>query len=248
MKTLAATLIVASSLMPRATAQQGQPLEMTPEETARLRVYHERIADVAEQLPSRTSLAAMIGPVMQLAQARSIEGEAMDENRSAILAIAVYVNGLDLARLAPEAETWPRARRRRLRLHGRSDLTQHYTVSAALAAAAGAPLANLLGLYKELEDARRGSGFSFADLTADRAGSMFGARATVSAEAAARLQSRFTDAFTEADMMPEIGNLPEGLSAREFARRYRDDNAPAYRRLLEEIDGRVAALPLFRSN
>jgi hypothetical protein len=227
-------------------AQRGEPLTMTPEEVVRLRAYHFRIVQAADRLPSRASLADVLGSVMQLAAARSADRPAVEENRAAILAVAVYANGLDLTRLAPEAEDWPQPRRRSLRLRGRSDLTQHFTVSAALAAAAGAPIANAIGLYKELEDARRGSGFSFADLTADRAGSMFGETATASAAAAARMQSRLAEDFAEADMMPEIEHLPEGLTEREFTRRYRDDRAPAYRRLLEEIDRRIAALPLFR--
>jgi uncharacterized protein YfiM (DUF2279 family) len=59
-------------------------------------------------------------------------------------------------------------------LLGRYDSAQHFVISAALAAWAGEPAANAIGVYKEIDDSRRGSGFSFADLAADRAGTRFG--------------------------------------------------------------------------
>ena len=51
-----------------------------------------------------------------------------------------------------------------------ADLAQHFIVSAVIAAAGGTPIAAAAGVYKELNDARDGSGFSFSDIAADRAG------------------------------------------------------------------------------
>jgi hypothetical protein len=51
-----------------------------------------------------------------------------------------------------------------LRLRGRLDFPQHLLISAALAAEGGGPLADAIGLYKEVADARHGSGFSFNDI------------------------------------------------------------------------------------
>ena len=90
--------------------------------------------------------------------------------------------------MVPEARDWPRAASRGLTMAGRGDLAQHFTVSAAVSAAAGAALADFIGLYKEIDDARRGSGFSFADLAADRAGTRLGQLATATEESARRLQ------------------------------------------------------------
>ena len=42
------------------------------------------------------------------------------------------------------------------------------TLSAAIAAAGGGVLADTIGVFKELDDSRGGSGFSFIDLLADR--------------------------------------------------------------------------------
>lgn len=43
-----------------------------------------------------------------------------------------------------------------------------------LAAYAGTPLADVVGLFKEMEDSRGGSGLSFNDIAADRAGTRMG--------------------------------------------------------------------------
>jgi uncharacterized protein YfiM (DUF2279 family) len=229
---------------PRPSAQS---IDLSAQDVERLRVYHERIVETVRRIPGRASLAELVRPVMSLASDRSADGRAADENRAAILAIAFYVNGKPLSMLTPEARTWPRAERRRLLLHGRGDLSQHFTISAALSASAGAPVANLIGLYKEIDDARRGSGFSFVDLTADRAGTAFGRVATESLDSARQLQSRVRASLPEDHLIPAIDGLPENLSQGEFTRRYRGAGAPAYEELLEEIDRRIAALPLFQS-
>ena len=58
-------------------------------------------------------------------------------------------------------------------LLGRRDLAQHFFVSGYLTATMGAEAANAAGVAKELVDANTTSGFSFADLAADRAGVRF---------------------------------------------------------------------------
>ncbi len=49
---------------------------------------------------------------------------------------------------------------------------------------------------------------------------------------------------TEADVMPPIDGLPEGLDAEAFQAAYGDIDSPAYRGLLAEIETRIDALPL----
>lgn len=49
------------------------------------------------------------------------------------------------------ARGWPRLRWVRIDLAGRHDLAQHFVVSAALAAWSGEPVADAIGLYKELK-------------------------------------------------------------------------------------------------
>ena len=46
---------------------------------------------------------------------------------------------------------------------GRKDFAQHFLASAALAARGDSTLSNAVGLFKEISDTDRGSGFSFTD-------------------------------------------------------------------------------------
>jgi hypothetical protein len=240
-------LVVTTLLVPAPARPQGQSIELPPQDVERLRAYHERLVETVRGADRRLSLADLMGPALALAAERSVNGSPADENRVAILAIAFYVNGRSLSVLTPEAESWPRAERRRVLLSNRGDLAQHCTISAALSAAAGAPVANLIGLYKEIDDARRGSGFSFVDLTADRAGTTFGRLATESPESARRLHARVGTELTERQMMPHLDGLPEGLSHDEFKRRFMGDGRAAYDDIVNEIDRRISALSLFQS-
>jgi hypothetical protein len=147
--------------------------------------------------------------------------------------------------MGPEARDWPRRQRRSLRLRGRNDLARHYLFAAAISSSAGGPLAAMLTLLREIDDSRRGSGFSFADLAANRTSARFGSDAVSSRDTARRLLARLAGAG-EADVMPDVTGLPEGMSDAEFARRYGDTSSAAYRDQVAEIDRRIDALPLFR--
>jgi hypothetical protein len=136
-------------------------------------VTREAIGSAVERLPATASLADLLPPLFQIAATRPAD-RVPAENRAALLAVALYVNGEDPARVIPEGRDWRRPAWRRLSLGGRRDHAQHFTISAAIAAAAGAPIAHVIGIYKEMDDARRGGGFSFSDLAADRAGTTFG--------------------------------------------------------------------------
>jgi hypothetical protein len=244
---LAILLAAVLSLAGPAPAR-GQSLELAPADVGRLRAYHERIVEAVRGMSTRASIAQLVAPVMALAAERSSAGSPRDENRIALLAIAFYVGGRPLSVLTPDARDWPRAERRRLRLGGRIDLSQHFTISAALSAAAGAPAANLIGLYKEMDDARRGSGFSFVDLAADRAGTALGRLATESDESARRLQARLGADLLDRHLLPAVDGLPDGMSSREFERRYRGGGTAAYDRLVAEIDRRIATLPMYEGD
>ncbi len=116
----------------------------------------------------------------------------------------------------------------------------------ALAAGAGGPFADAVGVYKEVDDSRRGSGFSFADLDADRDGTRFGEAATASAASARRVQALARTGLRESDVMVAARDLPEAMPEAEFKRRFGGVDAPAYARMIAEIDGRIAALPAYR--
>ena len=224
-------------------------LAVPAEEVARLRAYHDRLVRVVEELPPRAPLTAIVRPMMQLASERSGTGDPAAENRSAIVSVALYVNGRGPSSIVPAARDWPRAQPRVILLRGRHDLPEHFMVSAMLAAAAGTPLANAIGVYKEIDDTKAGSGgtgFSFSDSAADRSGTTLGERATTSADTARRLQTRISEGLAEADMIPEVKDLPDSISGEEFTRRFGGVGGPGYTRLVGDIERRVAGCPLYQ--
>lgn len=215
-------------------------------EQLRLRAYNDRLVALCAEPgagPTR-SLAELMPPLFALAQQRSRDAEsATAENRAALLTLVLYANGLRPSSLVPAAREWPRARQFVVTLAGREDLPLHYLISATLAAEAGRPLAEAIGAYKEVADTRGGSGFSFSDLLADRAGTRLGQRSLNQPQA---LQQRLATIASENELLPAIDGLPDGLSGPEFLERFGGVGSPAYQRLVGEIDRRLAELPLLR--
>ena len=216
------------------------------EDQERLRVYQQRLTEVSRSLKAaNVSLIELFVPLLSLADERSNGADGVAENRAVILLLAVYVNGQDLTSIVPSAKSWPRPHKHDVLLNGRADLAKHFIVSSALAAKAGGPLSDAVGLYKELADAREGSGFSFNDIAADRAGTRFGEYAA-NADSARKLQRRARSEFSENDVMPATQDLPEFMPEREFVRRFGGIDAPAYNQMMAKIERRIAALPLYR--
>lgn len=219
---------------------------VSDEDRARLRAYQSRLAAVSRSLKSKdVSLTVLLVPLFTLATERSKDGDPVAENRAAIFLLTLYVNGQNLAAILPEAKNWPQPLPGRALLNGRDDFPKHFMVSAALAARAGGPLSDAVGVYKEIADSRGGSGFSFNDIAADRAGTRFGENAAESA-AGRRLQERLRAGVVEKDLMPATADLPEFMPEREFQRRFGGIDAAPYKKMMADIEGRVAALPLYR--
>jgi len=219
-----------------------------PQDQARWRAYQERLVELTTQTgPGRAlRLDELLAPLLLLAQQRSAGGAAADENRAMLVVLAFYVNGKGLAALVPSARSWPVPPRRLVTLAGRTDFPQHFTISAALAASAGSPLSDAVGLYKEVDDARGGSGFSFNDIAADRAGTRFGDMATAHAAGIQRLYQAAARGLREEDLLPDVRDLPEFMAQAEFKRRFGGVGQPAYVKMLAEIERRIAGLRLYR--
>jgi hypothetical protein len=212
----------------------------------RLRVYQHALADATRGLPAgEVSLAALLTPVFRVALERGAASDPVLENRAAILVLTFYVDGRSLGEVVPDARSWPRAARRAVTLDGRGDLPRHFMISAALSANTGGPFADAVGVYKEVADSRGGSGFSFVDIAADRAGSRLGELGEGRASARTT-QERLSVPLTERVLMPATGDLPEFMPEAEFKRRFGGVGAPTYVRMIAEIDARIAALPLYR--
>jgi uncharacterized protein YfiM (DUF2279 family) len=212
----------------------------------RIRAYQARLTEVSHALAAKDiSLVELLIPLFRLADTRSGGGDSIAENRTALLVLTLYVNDKELTRFLPAAREWRRPAAHHVTLNGRVDLAQHFIVSAALAASADGLLSNAVGLYKEIADARAGSGFSFNDIAADRAGTRFGEYAASSASAR-KLQQRQHAGVNEKDLMPATEDLPEFMPETEFKRRFGGIDTPKYNQMMAEIDRRVAALPLYR--
>jgi hypothetical protein len=212
----------------------------------RLRVYTERLATLSEAgKPAWDApLVRLLGPMFELARSRSAAGgDAAAENRAALTVLTLFANGMGVGHVLPAAKSWPKPRHLNLQLAGRSDFPQHFLVSATLAAEGTGPLSQAIGLYKEVTDSRSGSGFSFTDMAANRAGTRFGELAV---QDPLRLQAALARGVQDADLVPATSDLPEFMPEPEFVRRFGGVGSATYNGLLADIDRRIQALPLLR--
>ncbi len=227
------------------TAQRVLAVLTPPAERERLRAYSDLLVSLTSGHPGAqpVPLPALIGPMFELARQRSLHNDAARENRAAVLTLAIYVTGREVGNLVPGARAWPQPQRLQVLLNGRDDFPQHFLVSALLAMEGTSPFTNALGLTKEIEDSQGGSGFSFNDLAANRAGMRFGQFAL---QQPVRLQEVLARGVAEGSLMPDVADLPEFLTQAEFRRRYQRIGSPGYQRLLADIEQRVEGLALYR--
>ncbi len=215
---------------------------------ARLLTYQKHLVNVSHlpELGATVTTDKLLKLMFERSQEEPVDADPVAENRALLRVLAAYVDGRDINDLAPEAARLGHAAPHKVMLRGRQDLAQHFLTSAALAATGGGNISDAIGLYKEVSDSRGGSGFSFTDLAADRAGTRFGELATASPGAASALQKRIAAGISEADMMPVVADLPELMPEAEFRRRFGAVDSPAYRATMDDIEGRIAACALYR--
>lgn len=221
--------------------------QLVPVEDAdRLREFHVALVALAAREKGPVAMPKLLAPLFALAASRASGGDPQADNRAALIVLSSYINGRRLDALVPDAATWPPVQRLSVRLHGRVDLAKHFVNSAVLAATGGQAVAQTVGLFKELDDARGGSGFSFIDLLADEAGTRFGKRATESRVMARALQPRAASAMSESQWMPPPTGLQEHMTEAEFNRRYGGVDGPGYREVLADIGRRLEGVTLYR--
>jgi len=226
---------------------KARDLLITDRDKEVLKVYTDRLREIVKSIPSQTvSLADLLGGLFVTAKERSATGKtAREENQALILALAMYVQGTDVDKLLGRASQGS-TRRLDIRLNSRSDLAQHFIVSAAIAVKANTRIADAIGLYKEIDDSLGGTGFSFADLAADRAGVGFAKLATGSDGQAAALQTSMCGKPSETDFMPRTDGLPESIMKLQFKKRYKDLGSSEYELVETEIKNRIANCRIFR--
>jgi hypothetical protein len=215
--------------------------------------YYTRLLETERlfQPPANPSLADFLRPLFHLARERSAAGDPVTENSSALMALSIYLGNPLFDKLAnvslPKELLGRSAYFQKVPLGGRQDLRLHFIVSAGLKLLSDQSISSAIGEFKELLDANRGgSGFSFVDLAADRAGIRFVEVATDPAGGARRLQELLADRSGEALFFPIVADLPEDLPQAEFEQRYKGLDSAEYQSLVREIDRRINHCPVYQ--
>ncbi|WP_163833453.1 hypothetical protein [Spartinivicinus ruber] len=227
--------------------QQSRQLLFSPEQQQHIGFYLTAIYVFASQqqdvrLPSFWRLFQYL---TEQAQQQVQQGaSAVAQNQAMITALALYQSSFPtadyLANKALRGE-----RRRIFYLHQRKDLARHFSFSAAIALYAGSEVSDTLGLWKELDDAKNGSGFSFYDLAADRAGIQFATYATQDENTARAVQQKIINTTADA-LIPRLNRLPEGMTESQFKQRYQNPESEGYQRLVKKIDQTILASQLYQ--
>ncbi len=166
-------------------------------------------------------------------------------NRAAILALGIALGDEGIARfvgLDANSTLLKKAALLRLgtTLHEREDWPRHFCVSASLSVLEHPLISDAGGLIKEQLDALTGgSGFSFCDIAADRAGVRFAEAATLSEQDANAMQAFLHTEARTFNFLPEVADLPENLSTEEFQRVYGSVGSESYQLLIDEIELRL---------
>lgn len=160
-------------------------------------------------------------------------------NRAAFVALAMFAVDERAGALAGSAvkDSAPcRQPAPLLALAGRGDLAQHWSLSAAMGAVLGNDISKAMGEWKELSDSLpNGSGFSFADLAADRSGLRM-ARLASDPDQAVRIGVALQHATAGQILPPEVLALEEGLSEKAFTDDYQAIDTEKYQAALARID------------
>jgi hypothetical protein len=203
-----------------------------------------------ECLPANTDrFGLLLQAAFTLAAERSMVQDPLLENRAAIFALAILLGHIDLEPFVGELlDPDLRAQASRMigtvPLRGRRDWTRHFWLSAALVLLSNEPTSDRIGLLKEQLDSQDGgSGFSFADMLANAAGTRFAIAATRDQSSARAMQARLVRGFDLDEFFPPADGLPENISAAEFQSRYGGVGGRGYQAIVDEINRRLDALP-----
>jgi len=225
-----------------------------PSDGMREAVYGQvdRLLAVLPEVPRGDArFGAALETAFALARDRSAGRSAVEENRAALLALGIVLGHPRVERAVGDKLDDARAGlaekvRGGTTLRGRADWTRHFTVSGALTVMSAVAPSDAAGLLKEELDADGGSGFSFGDLTADRAGTTFAEVATRDEARAAAIQARLAGGFRVDEYFPRAEDMPEGIPDDQLQSRYGGVGGPLYRRTAAEIERRVAGCAAYR--
>ena len=234
-----------------AIKETGRSFLLSEKQQQLLVEYYNQLCDLTHQHRyQKDATVRIIRDMIGFAAKKTESGQnPIIQNTTALQVLCLYSIGQRLERLLSKdfKKTIKRPFRTRFTFYNRSDLTKHFLVSAAVTASAGSRFAQHLGIAKEVNDATGGSGFSFSDLAADKAGVRFAEMATRSAPDALNFQKRAEQIKSQEDMMPVISHLPEGIMELEFKKKYVDLDSEAYQMVEAEINRRLNQCRLYQA-
>ncbi len=221
-----------------------------------IQYYHDKLLQVRHERSSQ-KLADYLSVVLASAYIKSQESSDysnVDENFYALMALVLYLGhdkfellvGNVSSQMTRQQKATRNTLRNKLTLNGRVDLQKHFIYSVALQLFGNIDASDALGEFKELLDANGGSGFSFADLLADRVGTRFAQLATKNNASALHVQSYFLGKVNEQSFMPQHLDLPEGIDRESFKLNYANTQSTAYQLMIKAIDSRLHATELYQ--
>ena len=205
-----------------------------------------RLVAAADQLPrGEQRLPAILSNLFAPLDSEQSTNSRLAANRSAILALGIAIGDESFAKFAripmePALARQLQQVRSGTTLQGREDWPRHFALSAAISVATHPFVSQASGLLKEeLDSLSGGSGFSFGDLLADKAGIRFAAAATRSRDSAIAFAQRVAVEIDPNDFFPPAADLPESLSVEKFRQAIGLVGSPKYQELTREIEKRL---------
>jgi hypothetical protein len=224
----------------------------SPEQRADIEFYYQLALGYSKANPD-SSLVAYLQLLFRQAHTRTAlypedPQRVIRENQAVLLALAQLLGGKNLQMLVNEVKRTDDIKPPKVTLGRRTDLQQHFIYSAAIHLLGNQSISATVGEAKELLDSTGGgSGFSFVDLLADRAGIRFARLATKNATTAQTLQEFFmAQDRQELEVFPSKARLPEGIPQALFEEKFKSVNSVDYQQMVNEIDRRLNALPLYQ--
>ncbi len=192
------------------------------------------------------SLSFYIGKAFAFARKESVTHDPVIENTAALWALAIVYSNPRFAKFI-DLKDVPLNGFASPNLRGRNDLNLHFLYSIILEQLGEREIALNVGELKELLDSNKGgSGYSFADLAADKAGSLFSEKITSSNEEALKAQKILANITNEDSFFPHIHDLAEGFKGNEFEQIFGEIKSPLYNKQVARISKRINQLALYQ--
>lgn len=199
--------------------------------------------DALNSIPhSETRLSVYIAQAFKTAKALPNAMPPKKENEAALWAVAILVGSNKFADMIG-LDSLP-YNLRRTQINGRFDLSLHYVYSMIIEMTTNVSLSNKIGLYKELLDSEGGSGFSFDDLVADRAGTKLAHVATLDNKHAVHMQTLF--ASNEIILLPKLDFPKNNLKSNNFELYFGGARNSELEAIIKRIDAAIENLEIYK--